>query len=256
MEYWGVTDRGCVRPENQDSFAVKRLQDANGGELIAAVVCDGMGGARAGNVASRLGVDRFIESIAEQLTDFSEGNSVLPLAADEANRLVYEKANSDPECAGMGTTLVACLSNGKEALVANVGDSRCYLIRSDGIRQITKDHSLVEDMVDRGEIDRAEAWLHPRRNYITRALGTDEEIACDLFRVELEAGDALLLCSDGLSGVVNSQELLFELLYGGDRENCVDRMLAIALERNAPDNVTAVLLSCTEPEPASAVEEG
>ncbi len=256
MEFWGITDRGCVRAENQDSFAVKRLQDANGGELIAAVVCDGMGGAKAGNVASSLGIDRFIECIADTLTDFSEGEKVLPAAASEANRLIYEKSRAHEAYAGMGTTLVACISDGKQALVGNIGDSRCYLIRSNGIRQITKDHSLVEDMVDRGEIDRAEAWLHPRRNYITRALGTDEEIECDLFSVELEDGDALLLCSDGLSGVVNSQELLFEVLYGGDRKSCVERMLAIALERNAPDNVTAVLLSCTEAEIASAAEEG
>ena len=143
----------------------------------------------------------------------------------------------------MGTTLVAAVTDGREARIVNIGDSRCYLVRNKIIRQITKDHSLVQDLVDRGEIDRAEAWRHPQRNFITRALGTDADVICDVFRETLEPGDVLLLCSDGLSGIVNPQELLFEIAYGGELESAADRMMEIALERGAPDNVTLILLS-------------
>ena len=148
----------------------------------------------------------------------------------------------------MGTTLVAAVTDGSHVTVANVGDSRCYLIRDGGIQQLTKDHSVVEDMVDRGEIERADAWKHPRRNYITRALGAEEQVECDLFFRDLEPGDVLLLCSDGLSGVVNPQELLFEVVYGGELETAAERMVNIALERGAPDNVTALILTADDPQ--------
>ena len=161
----------------------------------------------------------------------------------EANRAIYDLAFTMPEYEGMGTTLVAAVTDGRETRIVNIGDSRCYLVRNKVIRQLTKDHSLVQDLVDRGEIDRADAWLHPQRNYITRALGTDEDVICDVFREELEPEDILLLCSDGLSGIVNAQELLFEIAYGGELETAADRMMEIALERGAPDNVTLILLS-------------
>ena len=106
----------------------------------------------------------------------------------------------------------------------------------------------MEDMVDRGEIERADAWKHPRRNYITRALGAEEQVECDLFFRDLEPGDVLLLCSDGLSGVVNPQELLFEVVYGGELETAAERMVNIALERGAPDNVTALILTVDDPQ--------
>lgn len=243
MEFWGLTDCGHVRVQNQDSYVVKRFVEADGTELLAAVVCDGMGGAKAGNVASGMAVERFVDTLAAGLTAHEEAAALMRAAARDANRAIYEKAASGPDFDGMGTTMVAVVARKDRATVANVGDSRCYLVGSGGIRQLTKDHSLVEDMVDRGEIDRAEAWLHPRRNFITRALGTEADVECDIFQTPLEPGDALLLCSDGLSGVVNPQELLFEVVYGGERSTAVRRMVDIALERGAPDNVTAVLLS-------------
>ena len=243
MRYWALTDTGRVRPENQDSWLVRSTETPEGKEILTAVVCDGMGGAKAGNVASRMGVERFAEYLCPGLETVEQVDLSAPLAVREANRAIYDLAFAMPEYEGMGTTLVAAVTDGRETRIVNIGDSRCYLVRNKVIRQITKDHSLVQDLVDRGEIDRADAWLHPQRNYITRALGTDEDVICDVFREKLEPGDILLLCSDGLSGIVNAQELLFEIAYGGELETAADRMMGIALDRGAPDNVTLILLS-------------
>ena len=243
MRYWALTDTGRVRPENQDSWLVRPTATPEGKEILTAVVCDGMGGAKAGNVASRMGVERFAEYLCPGLETVEQAELSAPLAVREANRAIYDLAFAIPEYEGMGTTLVAAVTDGRETRIVNIGDSRCYLVRNKVIRQITKDHSLVQDLVDRGEIDRADAWLHPQRNYITRALGTDEDVICDVFREELEPGDILLLCSDGLSGIVNAQEMLFEIAYGGELETAADRMMGIALDRGAPDNVTLILLS-------------
>ena len=243
MRYWALTDTGRVRPENQDSWLVRSTETPEGKEILTAVVCDGMGGAKAGNVASRMGVERFAEYLCPGLETVEQAELSAPLAVREANRAIYDLAFAIPEYEGMGTTLVAAVTDGRETRIVNIGDSRCYLVRNKVIRQITKDHSLVQDLVDRGEIDRADAWLHPQRNYITRALGTDEDVICDVFREELEPGDILLLCSDGLSGIVNAQEMLFEIAYGGELETAADRMMGIALDRGAPDNVTLILRS-------------
>ena len=243
MRYWALTDTGRVRPENQDSWLVRSTETPEGKEILTAVVCDGMGGAKAGNVASRMGVERFAEYLCPGLETVEQAELSAPLAVREANRAIYDLAFAIPEYEGMGTTLVAAVTDGRETRIVNIGDSRCYLVRNKVIRQITKDHSLVQDLVDRGEIDRADAWLHPQRNYITRALGTDEDVICDVFREKLEPGDILLLCSDGLSGIVNAQEMLFEIAYGGELETAADRMMGIALDRGAPDNVTLILLS-------------
>ena len=243
MRYWALTDTGRVRSENQDSWLVRSTETPEGKEILTAVVCDGMGGAKAGNVASRMGVERFAEYLCPGLETVEQVDLSAPLAVREANRAIYDLAFAMPEYEGMGITLVAAVTDGRETRIVNIGDSRCYLVRNKVIRQVTKDHSLEQDLVDRGEIDRADAWLHPQRNFITRALGTDEDVICDVFREKLEPGDILLLCSDGLSGLVNAQELLFEIAYGGELETAADRMMAIALERGAPDNVTLILLS-------------
>ena len=243
MRDWALTDTGRVRSENQDSWLVRSTETPEGKEILTAVVCDGMGGAKAGNVASRMGVERFAEYLCPGLETVEQVELSAPLAVREANRAIYDLAFAMPEYEGMGTTLVAAVTDGRETRIVNIGDSRCYLVRNKVIRQVTKDHSLVQDLVDRGEIDRADAWLHPQRNFITRALGTDEDVICDVFREKLEPGDILLLCSDGLSGIVNAQELLFEIAYGGELETAADRMMGIALERGAPDNVTLILLS-------------
>lgn len=248
MRAWSLTDQGRVRKQNQDACSYLQFELGDGTEILAAVVCDGMGGAKAGNIASEIAVETFMEELRKDFYAPSVTDVQMLCAVKTANRLIYEKSQSDPDYEGMGTTLVAAVTDGSHVTVANVGDSRCYLIRDGGIQQLTKDHSVVEDMVDRGEIERADAWKHPRRNYITRALGAEEQVECDLFFRDLEPGDVLLLCSDGLSGVVNPQELLFEVVYGGELETAAERMVNIALERGAPDNVTALILTADDPQ--------
>ncbi len=235
MQVWEISHRGAVRTQNQDSCASRHLDDGR----IIALVCDGMGGARAGNVASTMAVDLFMQRFMEEEGDDRER---MQTAAALANQQIFQKAIDDPECSGMGTTLVAALAGEEEAVILNEGDSRAYHINQMGITQVTRDHSLVEDMVRRGELTRDQARNHPRRNLITRALGAEPILQVDCFHQKLAEGDYLLLCTDGLSNMVNEQEMLYEVIHGSDDDTCCTRLLEIALNRGAPDNVTAVLI--------------
>ena len=237
MKLWGITHRGAVRQQNQDAYAIRELEDGRG----LAVVCDGMGGARAGNVASSMAVELFMRKLEEQGQPGDDPQKWLKTAAAHANDGVFQKAVEDPDCTGMGTTLVAALAGNGKAVLLNEGDSRAYHINEDGITRLTRDHSVVEDMVARGDITPEEARTHPRKNLITRALGSEERIRADLYEKELQPGDFLLLCSDGLSNIVTDQELLYEAIHGGEPSDCCQRLLHITLSRGAPDNVTAVL---------------
>lgn len=240
MRAWGITDKGSIRQQNQDAFYV----DVPAEDLALCVVCDGMGGARAGNVASKLAVDTFVEALRECSAAQPEDApaALLQQAAEQANQAVHLRAATDPDCLGMGTTMVAVLAQGGAAHILNIGDSRCYHVTEEGVARVTRDHSVVEDMVARGEISPEAARTHPRKNLITRALGAEAHIRADAYELTLKAGDFLLLCSDGLSNLVTDQEMLYEILHGGAAEDCCRRLLDIALSRGAPDNVTVVLL--------------
>ncbi|MCI8437136.1 MAG: Stp1/IreP family PP2C-type Ser/Thr phosphatase [Lawsonibacter sp.] len=237
MQVWGVTDRGAVRQQNQDAYAARVLEDGR----VIALVCDGMGGARAGNVASTMAVERFMEEFFKPGQD-GPVEERIGHAASVANQEIFARSIHDEACTGMGTTLVAVLAGEREAVILNEGDSRCYHINAEGIILVTRDHSLVEDLVERGELTREQARTHPHKNLITRALGAEPVLMADCFRQALEEGDYLLLCSDGLSNVVNEQEMLYEVIHGGEDGQCCQRLLDIALSRGAPDNVTAVLV--------------
>ena len=241
MQYWAVTDPGCVRQQNQDAYQIEQL-DRN---TLLAVICDGMGGARSGNVASSLALEVFIQEIKQTWTptmDNSRVDQMLYAAAKVANFAVFDQANQFEDFAGMGTTLSAVLIRGQEATLVNVGDSRIYCVNSEDIIQLTRDHSLVQMMVDRGELTQEKARSYPGKNLITRAIGTEPVVTCDLFHHRLERGDCLLLCSDGLSNMMDDQEILFEVVHGGDKAQCCQRLLDIAQNRGAPDNVTSVLI--------------
>lgn len=233
MNIFGITDRGAVRKQNQDAFF-----HWTDGEMGCAVVCDGMGGARSGNIASALAAKTFAEIVGSE-----EGDAPLRLllGAELANTTVYQRAQHDMSCWGMGTTLVAALAKNDIAYIINVGDSRCYFICEDGIRQVTRDHSLVAELAAMGRITEEEARTHPNRNIITRALGAEESVKADLFEVELQPGDQLLFCSDGLSNEVLPEEMHSISLEGTLEERC-QRLLSLALERGAPDNVTVVIM--------------
>ncbi|MBQ1647786.1 MAG: Stp1/IreP family PP2C-type Ser/Thr phosphatase [Bacteroidales bacterium] len=243
MEVWGVTDPGLVRAQNQDYYLLQKL----GSHDLLAVVCDGMGGARSGNIASRLAAEVFTKEIKlgyrPNMTQ-DQADYLLRTSISIANSAVFENAELNPEMKGMGTTLVAVLVVNMRAYFANVGDSRGYLMNRQGIQRVTVDHSLVELMVQRGELSSEQAKTYPGKNYITRAVGTEPTVECDLYTSALRQGDCILLCSDGLTNQLADQELLFEVIHGVNKQDCCQRLLGIVKDRGALDNVTAVLVVC------------
>ncbi len=241
MQAWGITDVGNVRSQNQDFYQITDLE----GQGLLAVVCDGMGGAKAGNVASRLACEVFTEEVLRSYKkEMTRGETerVLRTAVSLANVSVYEQSKLSEEFRGMGTTMVAALIRSEDALVLNVGDSRAYYVDPDGIRCITTDHSVVQYMVARGELTHEQAKTHPSKNLITRAIGPGSQVLADTFPISVRSGDFFLLCSDGLSNQMADQEILFEIVHGVRQDDCCQRLLDIAKERGAPDNVTCILV--------------
>ena len=241
MQFWALTDPGCVRPQNQDAYQMEQL-DRN---TLLCVVCDGMGGAKSGNVASTLAVDVFMEEVRRVWTsgmDQAAIDQMLEGAVKLANFTVFDQAQQFAEFSGMGTTLVAMLVQNKEVTVVNVGDSRAYGVNRNGIRRLTVDHSVVQLMIERGELTPEQARDYPGKNYITRAIGTEPVVLSDIYHLDVERGDCLLLCTDGLSNMVDDQEILFEVVHGVNKQYCCQHLLEIAKNRGAPDNVTSVLV--------------
>lgn len=250
INVWGLTDIGLVRKENQDAYAVRVGEES--GHLVA-VVCDGMGGANGGRVASMMAVDLFINSCLGNLRRNMSKDEVQQVAdhcVEAANRAIYERGQADAELHGMGTTLVSAIIWDDQVLFSNVGDSRAYLIRpcdeegGSAVVRITKDHSWVEQLVDMGNITAEEAMYHPERNLVTRVLGPSAEAPSDNYLVKLHTGDYILLCTDGLVDTVTSREIEREVLGCEDDNTCLNRLLELAKSRGAADNVTAVLLHC------------
>lgn len=241
MQYWGITDPGCVRAQNQDAYQIEQL----GKNTLLCVICDGMGGAKSGNIASTLAIDVFVQEVRRTWSadmDQDGVDQMLQGAVKLANFTVYDQSRQLEEFEGMGTTLVAALIHGKQVTLVNVGDSRAYRINRDGVRMLTTDHSLVQMMVEQGELSPERARNYPGKNYITRAVGTESVVLCDIFHLDVEKGDSLLLCSDGLSNMLDDQEILFEVVHGVNKQYCCQRMLDIAKNRGAPDNVTSILV--------------
>ena len=242
MKIWAMTDVGLVRKDNQDAYGTEF--HAPSGHTVC-VVCDGMGGAAGGQLASHIAVTTFMEEMRRTLRPDMTPEELKELSAyavAAANRAVREAAMRSVDCRSMGTTLVSAVSWEGGAVISNVGDSRAYYVTETEIIRVTKDHSLVETMVDHGDITADEARHHPSRNLITRALGRDTNAACDSFIRPMESGSYILLCTDGLVNTVTDQEMLFEIIHGDNQETCLKRLLEIAKNQGAPDNVTAVLM--------------
>ena len=242
MNLYGLTDIGLVRKNNQDSYAIRVLDD----DLAIAVVCDGMGGAQAGNVASAVAVEAFAANLEDACRqgmppEPEQMQELLRGACRAANTQVFELSRDNAEYFGMGTTLVAALTISHEVYVINVGDSRCYILSDGQLTQITSDHSLVQALVDCGDITQEEARTHPKKNVITRALGVDDTVRSDVFCVEHKEGDILLLCSDGLTNTVADDVLREELSQLVSPEETARKLLNLAVEQGAPDNVTVIL---------------
>lgn len=241
MQYWGLTDPGCTRTQNQDAYQIEQL-DKN---TLLCVICDGMGGAKSGNVASSLAVDVFCQEVGRTWTsdmDQERLDQMLHNAVKLTNFTVHDQAQQFEDFTGMGTTMVAVLIHGKQATVVNVGDSRAYTINQNGVTQLTEDHSVVQMMVRNRELTKEQARSYPGKNLITRAIGTEAVVEPDLFHYKVERGDCLLLCTDGLSNIIDEQEMLFEVVHGDDKQRCCQRLLEIAKNRGAPDNVTSILV--------------
>jgi len=245
MELWGITDSGKVRKYNQDVFKTFSNEDK---DIAVLVVCDGMGGANAGDVASELAADAFMDYMRKNIEginlefSFSEIADMMTNAVVVANSTVFVKSQQDEEHTGMGTTLTAAVSASCGEVVVNVGDSRLYHVTNSKITQVTRDHSVVEDMIERGEITRSQARWHSSRNLITRALGTGMYEPPDIFFFRMNKGESIILCSDGLTDVVLDSEIQFELLRSATVREICESLVDKALERGAPDNVTAVIL--------------
>ena len=242
MKIWGTTDVGLVRKENQDAYLIR--ENLPSGHSIC-VVCDGMGGSAGGQLASKIATETFaaeLEKVLQPDMEPEQLRAASSYAVALANDAIRSAATEIEDYRNMGTTLVAAVSYAGGAVITNVGDSRAYHICESGITRITKDHSLVESMVDRGDITAEQARRHPNRNLITRALGPDADAQCDGYICPLEAGEYLLLCTDGLVNTVTDQEMLFEGIHGDSTDSCLDRLMTIAKNQGAPDNVTVVLM--------------
>ncbi|MER2150214.1 MAG: Stp1/IreP family PP2C-type Ser/Thr phosphatase [Candidatus Limivicinus sp.] len=243
MNCFGLTDPGKKRDENQDSFLIENCEKASCAILA---LCDGMGGANAGGLASQLSCKAFVNYVYNHLTNYSTRPSDYPRimreACDEANGVAFAYSQFGDNLTGMGTTMVAAIirRNGS-GFVLNVGDSRAYLLHRRTMRQISKDHSLVEELLDAGIITAAQAVHHPQKNVITRALGSEDLVEPDIFPISMTPGDTLLLCSDGLSNVVPEDEITAVLLDSPDAESACRDLLDLALSRGAPDNVSMIV---------------
>lgn len=240
MKVCGKTDVGLRRHENQDTFAVEQ-----GEKLLIAVVCDGMGGAEGGQIASSLAVETFMKEIRALLrADMTTGQlrELASFCVAKANTAVYQRALQDPAYQGMGTTLVSAVAGERDAVICNIGDSRAYLIHNGEMMRITHDHSVVQTLVENGDITAEEARTHPNRNLITRALGPDETTLCDAFDVSFAHGDKILLCTDGLVVTATDEEICRIVCADKRTEEKLDDLIALAKAQGAPDNVTAVLI--------------
>jgi PPM family protein phosphatase len=250
----GLTDVGQRRDHNEDSFLV---DDALGLFIVA----DGMGGHAGGGTASRLAVETIQRSVQAALArapdlfgpqsgvEESPLPDVLREAVEAACSCIFVTARGDPDLSGMGTTVTAALLDGRTAFIAHVGDSRCYLVRGGRIYQVSEDHSLVNEQLKAGAISADEAKHSRFKNIITRSVGFEEQVQVDLMGVELESADALLICCDGLSNLVEDGEML-DIVEESSLEDAPRRLIALANERGGDDNITVVLIRVLDPTPA------
>lgn len=238
MKAYAKTDVGAQRNTNQD-FVYFSLEPV--GKLPNVfIVADGMGGHKAGDYASRYSVETFLDSVRNSAQ--KDTISILQEGISVANESLIARAKESIEREGMGTTFVVTTVIDHSLYIANVGDSRLYLIGSDNITQVTRDHSLVEFMIDNGEIDRKDARLHEKKNIITKAIGADTEVAPDIFEVEYDKFDKVLLCSDGLSNMMEDDEIMRIANGSGSVEERVLALIDKANENGGKDNISVVLL--------------
>ncbi len=244
-----ASDIGMKRTENQDSFMCSVFDDG----AICAVVCDGMGGAGFGSLASSIAVAEIHGRIERGYrSDFSPMSmkNLLVTSVSAANTIVYNKARTESEKMGMGTTCVAVIVRGGTAYIASVGDSRAYHLSDGGVRQVTVDHTYVEMLYEQGKINKQELQTHKMRHYITKAVGVEESVEVDFFEVDISEGDEILLCSDGLSNYCND-ETLFDELHGRARsqeegDRLIKQLIDYVNSQGGKDNITLAMICNNE----------
>ena len=246
MNYNCASHIGKVRKNNED-YCKGEIIDTDFGSIGIFALADGMGGHNKGEVASELAVDNIIEFLKENLLQSNDIkidyiDDIIKQAYHSVNKIVYEKSTTSLEFEGMGTTLVTAIKYKNNLYVANVGDSRCYLLNEDGLKKITIDHSVVEELVKANIITEEEAKTHPRRNHITRAIGTDEMVIVDIFKLEINEGNKILLASDGLTGFVDNNIIENIILKDEDVKDLAQELINVANDISGKDNISVVLI--------------
>ena len=240
MQITGNTDVGRIRIANEDAFSYGTFDDG----AAWAVVCDGMGGVHGGKIASSTAIEMVSQKIKKCYNpsmSISSAENLLLSSITTANCVVYDRGLGDSELEGMGTTIVAAFSKKGQVCIAHVGDSRAYRISNGEINLITKDHSLVQEMLDMGQITQSEFEHHPRKNIITRAMGVDEKIDIEFNTVPFNENDVLILCSDGLSGLIDKDTML-DIYNKTDFNSLADKYIEAANDNGGVDNITVVVM--------------
>jgi len=237
MKTFGITNTGLVRSLNEDNYFVSEKPVGKLPNLF--IVTDGMGGHNAGEIASKLAIDEFVEYCKR--TDIELVEKMLVKGIEHANKVIYNKAKKDTNLFGMGTTFVACTVIDPYIYIANIGDSRLYVFR-DELKQITIDHSYVEELIRAGEITRAEGYNHPDRNKITRAIGTNEEIEVDLFKLNIKDISKILMCSDGLTNMLLDEHIVEIISNYDDLSKQGTTLIEKSLEKGGLDNITLIII--------------
>ncbi|MEH7299634.1 Stp1/IreP family PP2C-type Ser/Thr phosphatase [Neobacillus drentensis] len=239
-----MTDRGKVRLHNEDSGGVFVNQD---GDRLA-IVADGMGGHRAGDVASEMTIAQLKSEweASKGISTAEEAEQWLKEKITIVNQILFDHAKNHPECDGMGTTIVAAIATDLFATLANIGDSRGYIYNESGFKQVTEDHSLVNELVRSGQISKEDAEHHPRKNVLLRALGTEKMVEMDTKTIMFEEGDIILLCSDGLSNKVSEKEMMTILLNEDHLEQKADSLISLANNYGGEDNITLAIVEFSD----------
>lgn len=238
MESFARTDIGVKRQVNQDYIFCAENSVGTFPNLF--IVADGMGGHKAGDYASKTCVDCVVNSIKN--STLKTPISVMEEAINRANEQIFREAKNNSDYEGMGTTFVSAVIIDDTLYAANIGDSRLYVINDADIRQVTQDHSLVEEMIRNGEIERKEARLHPNKNIITRALGTTQAVTADYFEVELKKGDIILMCSDGLSNMMEDEDIMYVVRRYAQVDTAANKLVEKANDCGGKDNISIILI--------------
>lgn len=239
MDIGACTDRGKIRENNQDYYHISKSS-----KLPLFMVADGMGGHKAGEVASKMAVDVIVKVFTEvDINNLDNEDAIIDTirrAIVEANNVIHKKSIEDLECNGMGTTITIAYLLNKKLIIGHIGDSRAYSIQNNGLKQITEDHSLVAQLVKNGSISAREAQYHPQKNIITRALGTNECIDIDIVIEEVKKDDIILLCTDGLTNMLDDSEIKNVILDNRDMQSACDNLVKKANELGGLDNITVI----------------